>query len=277
MKKVTFSALALFISCFAYGQKYAGDSWASVNSKGTGTLGVVYYPQAGLIYEEGGKMKGVCADLLVEFSAFVQSKYGKKVEVKYLGAEEVFSDFLKVCQTTPDILGVTNVTVTDERKKVLKFTPAFLSNQETLITHKNAPAVESLQKISSVLSGYKAKVITGSVHVKYMDQLKRENFPSLTIEQGPSGPEILKEIASNPKLFTILDFTEYVDATRNRLPIKKQNVEIGAPQELAFAMAKQTDWDKIWSEFLTSEFRKSEKYRKIIANNLGGAYLSLLK
>ncbi|HCW06479.1 MAG TPA: hypothetical protein DGG95_03830, partial [Cytophagales bacterium] len=270
-------ALLLFISFFSFGQKYSGDSWATVTSKGTGVLGVVYYPQAGLIYEEGGKMKGVCAELLTEFSAFVQSKYGKKVEVKYLGAEEVFSNFLKTCQTTPDILGVTNVTVTDERKKILKFTPAFLSNQETLITHKNAPAVENLSKISSVLNGYKAKVITGSVHVKYMEQLKKENFPSLTIEQGPSGPEILKEISTNPKLFTILDFTEYVDATRNRLPIKKQNVEIGAPQDLAFVMSKQSDWDKIWNEFLTPEFRKSEKYRKIIANNLGGAYLSILK
>ena len=269
--------ILLSISNFAFAQKYAGDSWATVNSKGSGTLGVVYYPQAGLIYEEGGKMKGVCAELLNEFAAFVQTKYGKKVTIQYLGAENVFSDFLKVCQTTPNILGVTNVTVTDERKKLMKFTPAFLSNQETLITHKNAPNVERLQKIATTLNGYSAKVITGSVHVKYMDQLKSENFPSLEIAQGPSGPEILKEISSNPKMFTILDFTEYVDATRKQLPVKKQNVQIGAPQELAFAMSKQTDWDKVWAEFLTPEFRKSEKYRKVIASNLGQVYLSMLK
>ncbi len=275
MKKIIFFLIGIVNVGFA--QKYTGDSWATVNSKGSGTLGVVYYPQPGLIYEEGGKMKGVCAELLNEFAAFVQIKYGKKVTVQYLGVENVFNDFMKVCQTTPNILGVTNVTVTDERKKLMKFTPAFLTNQETLITHKDAPAVDNIKNISTTLNGYTAKVISGSVHVKYMEQLKRENFPALAIAQGPSGSEILKDIGSNPKLFTILDFTEYVDATRKQLPIKRQNVTIGTPQDLAFAMAKQTDWDKIWEEFLTPEFRKSEKYRKLIATNLGGAYLSVLK
>ncbi len=271
--------LILFFLCvanIALAQKYKGDSWATVNSKGSGTLAVVYYPQSGLIYEEGGKMKGVCAELLTEFSAFVQAKHGKKVDVQYVGVEKVFSEFLKACQS-PNILGVTNVTVTEERKKLMKFTPAFLTNEETLITHKNAPSLENIQAIATALNGYSAKVITGSVHVKYMEQLKAENMPSLTITYGASGPEILKEISTNPKLFTILDFTEYVDATRKQLPIKRQNVKIGQPQDLAFAMAKQTDWDKLWIEFLTPEYRKSDKYRKMIANNLGGAYLSLLK
>ncbi len=102
-------------------------------------------------------------------------------------------------------------------------------------------------------------------------------MPSLEYSTGPSGAEILKEISANPKLFTILDFTEYVDATRNKLPIKRQNVKVGELQELAFVMSKQTDWDKVWTEFLTPEYRKSEKYRKIIAANLGGAYLSMLR
>ncbi|MBI1767843.1 MAG: transporter substrate-binding domain-containing protein [Bacteroidetes bacterium] len=274
MKKLIF--LFLVVSNLAYAQKYSGDSWATVNNKGNGTLSVVYYPSAGIIEEENGKMKGLCVDILNEFVAFAQSK-GKKISVQYVGAEPVFSEFLKACQSTPNVLFVSNITVTEERKKLLKFTPACLSNEETLITHKDAPAIDKLQNISTALNGYSAKVITGSVHVKYMEQLKTENMPSLAISYGTSGPEILKEISSNPKLFTILDFTEYVDATRSHIPVKKQNVKIGAAQEFAFGMAKQTDWDKIWAEFLTPEFRKSEKYRKIVAKNLGQVYLSILK
>ncbi len=269
--------LFLLVTNLAFAQKYKGDSWATVKSKGSGTLGVVYYPQPGLIYEEGGKIKGVCTEVLNDFVAFVQNKYGKSVTVQYLGAENVYSDFLKVCQTTPDILGVTNVTITDERKKIFKFTPAFLSNEETLITHKDAPSIESLEKIGTVLNGYSAKMVVSSVHIKYIEQIKKKYMPSLEYSTGPSGSEILKEISTNPKLFTILDFTEYVDATRNKLPIKRQNVKVGELQELAFVMSKQTDWDKVWTEFLTPEYRKSEKYRKIIAANLGGAYLSMLR
>jgi putative glutamine transport system substrate-binding protein len=275
MKPFTSLVLILFlISGSLLAQKYTGDSWATVNEKGSGTLSVVYYPQAGLIEEDGGKMTGMCVDVLNEFVNFVQTKYGKKVTINYAGAEPVFAEFMKVCQTTPNILGVTNVAVTEERKKIMKFTPGFLSNEETFITHKDAPTISSNKDLAQ-LKGYTAKAITGSVHVKYIEQLKKD-IPGLTITYGPSGSEILKDIAKDPKLFTILDFTEYVDATRNKMPVKKQSIQI-ATQELAFAMAKQTDWDKVWNEFLTPEFRKSEKYRKMIANNLGGVYLSLLK
>jgi hypothetical protein len=275
MKPFASLFLILFLcSCPLFAQKYTGDTWASVNEKGSGTLSVVYYPEAGLIYEEGGKVKGMCADLLNEFVNFVQTKYGKKITINYVGAEPVFAEFMKVCQTTPNILGVTNVAVTEERKKVLKFTPGFLSNEETFITHRDAPSISNTKDLAQ-LKGYTAKAIAGSVHVKYIEQLKKD-IPGLTIAYGPSGSEILKDIAKDPKLFTILDFTEYVDATRKQMPIKKQAIKI-ASQELAFAMAKQTDWDKPWNEFLTPEFRKSDKYRKIIANNMGGAYLSLLK
>jgi putative glutamine transport system substrate-binding protein len=275
MKKLFY--LSLVALCVGFSPKYTGSSWNEVTSKGNGTLSIVYYPQAGMIESENGKVTGLCADILTEFAQFAQTKYSKKVEIQYVGSEPVFNDFLKACQSTPNVLFVTNITVTEERKKLMKFTPAFLSNEETLITHKDAPTVDKLESISKALNGYSAKVITGSVHVKYMEQVKSNNMSGLNISYGPSGPEILKEIASNPKLFTILDFTEYVEATRNHLPVKKQNVKIGTPQEFAFAMSKQSDWDKVWSEFLTPEFRKSEKYRKMVAKNLGATYLSLLK
>ncbi|MBS1486776.1 MAG: transporter substrate-binding domain-containing protein [Bacteroidetes bacterium] len=269
--------ILLLVSHISMAQNYGGDSWATVNSKGSGKLAVVYYPQAGLISEEGGKMKGLCVDLLDDFVAYVQAKHHKKITIDYQGEEKVFSEFLKVTQTTPNVLGVTYVTVTEERKKVMKFTPPFLSNQETLITHKDAPAVDHLKNIGTILKGYSIKIIAGSVHQKYAEQIKRENMPQLAISTGPSGTEILKEISTNPKLFTILDFTEYVDAVRKQIPVKRQNVQIGPIQDLAFCMSKQSDWDEIWNEFLTPEYRKSEKYRKFIASNLGGAYLSVFK
>jgi len=275
MKRILF--FALLISNITFAQKYTGDSWTTIDSKGSGTLSVVYYPSAGIIESEGGKMNGLCIDIINEFVAFVQTKHGKKITVDYVGAEPVFSEFIKMCQATPNVLFVTNITVTEERKKIMKFTPPCLSNEETLITHKDAPNIDKLQNISTLLNGYSAKVITGSVHVKYMEQLKAENMKSLTIGYGTSGPEILKEISSNPKLFTILDFTEYVDATRTHIPVKKQNVKIGSQQDFAFGMAKQSDWDKIWAEFLTPEFRKSEKYKRMVAKNLGQVYLSILK
>jgi hypothetical protein len=64
---------------------------------------------------------------------------------------------------------------------------------------------------------------------------------------------------------------------KKRLPVKKHDVDFGAPEELGFIMSKQSDWDEVWKEFLTPEYRKSVRYKEIIAENLGSSFLSLVR
>ncbi len=277
MKNILFFAGVLFASA-CLGQKYTGDSWSKVKANG-GTLTVIYYEQPGLIYKDAasGKMKGVCADILDDFAKFVQTKYDKKVEIKYAGQEQVFPTFLSTTQSTPNILGVTNVTITEERKKILKFTPSFMNNPVVMLTHSDAPNINRVDEIGTAMNDYSAKVITGSTHVKIIEKIKKENAPALKVTYANSGGEILKGLSAASKYFTILDFTEYLDATRRQLPVKRQNVNFGGSEELAFIMAKQTDWDQPWNEFMTKEYRSSVRYRKIIVENLGPNFLALLK
>lgn len=273
-----FLIVVLFlVSISVEAQKYQGDSWAKVKASGKGTLTIVYYEQPGLIYLENGKIKGMCADIISDFAEFVEKTYGKKVEIKYAGEETVFTDFLKIVQNTKDILGVTNVTITEERKKIFKFTPPFLSNPLVLLTHKDAPNVASYTDLSTLLKGYTAEIIGGSTHVKRIEQIKKEYVPGLKIEYVENGPGILKDISMNSKIFTILDFTEYVDAVRKNLPVKKQKLDLGDPENLAYVMSKQSDWEEPWNAFLTDSYRKSSRYRKIIVDNLGATFLGIVK
>jgi hypothetical protein len=270
--------LLVLLSQMAFAQKYGGDSWTTIKGKGNGKLAVVYYPQHGLIINENGKMKGLCVDLLNDFVQYVQTKHGKKITIDYQGEEKVFEEFLRVTKTTPNLLGVSSVTVTDERKKIMKFTPPFIFNQIVLITHKDAPTVDDVKNIATVLKGYSAKVMGGSVFLKYIEQIKKENMPSLSITTGSNSDDIINEVCTNPKLLSLIDLTQYIDASRKKLPIKmQQNVKIGPDQERAFSMSKQSDWDEIWNEFLTPEYRKSEKYRQFVVSNLGATYFRVFK
>lgn len=266
-----------FTSLQLVAQPYTGDSWAKVKSAGSGTLTIVYYSQPGLIVKEDGKMKGVCVEILSDFVKFVETKYGKKIKLNYAGEEKVFTGFLTTVQSTPNILGVTNVTVTDERKKLMKFTPSFLTNPIVMITHKDAPSIKDLTEMKTAFAGYTAEMITGSTHVKHMEDIKKKYYPGMKITFGPSGSVILDHIRTNPKLFTILDFTEFMDAMRNQLPVKRQNVEITKAEELAFIMAPQTDWDVLWKEFLTDEYKASVRYRKIVVDHLGASFLTVVR
>ncbi|HEY9047329.1 MAG TPA: transporter substrate-binding domain-containing protein [Ohtaekwangia sp.] len=266
-----------FMLSISFAQKYSGDSWSKVKMKGSGSLTIVYYDQAGLIQNVNGKMKGVCVDILSDFAEYVKTKHNVSLNINYAGEEHEFSSFLKVVQQTPGILGVTNTSITDERKKIMKFTPPFMTTQLVLLTNQQSPTLSNLTDLSKTFQGFTAQVITGSTHVKYVDKIKKQYYPDLNVVYAPSSESVIKNLTTNPKVFSILDFTEYVGVVRKKLPIKRHDVELGNAEELGFIMAKQTDWDQVWSEFLTADYRKSVRYKKIIADNLGSTFLNLVR
>lgn len=260
-----------------FSQRAEGDTWAKVKANGSGTLAIYYSEQGGLMEDVNGKPEGLCVEILKDFVEFVQKKYNKKINLQYVGKEAVFTDFLTTVQKSNNLLGVTNVTITEERKKVLKFTPPFISNPVVLLTHKDAPTVNSLEELPKKLQGFTAEILGGSTHQKYVNKIKKEVWPNLAVTYGASETEIFKKITASSKVFTILDFTEFVNANRKRVPIKKQNIDLGDPDQLAFVMPKQSDWDEPWKEFLTDEYRKSPQYRKKVSDHMGMAFLSVLK
>ena len=260
----------------SFSQPLKGDSWATVKSAGTGTIAVLYNQTPGLISKQSdGSVKGVCVDILSDFQKFIEAKYKKKVSVSYT-EEADFPKFLSTVQHTDNLLGVTNTSITEERKKIMKFTPAFMNNQVFLLTHQNVPTLKNLSEMPVLFKGFKAQVISGSTHVAEMEKLKKEHYPGLLIEHIPSGDVIVKNLSTNKQLFSIIDFTEFIGVVKHRIPVKKHDVEIGSPEPLGFIMSKQSDWDKIWNEFLTLEYRKSVRYKEIIANNLGQSFMRLV-
>jgi putative glutamine transport system substrate-binding protein len=224
MKTSVLAALLTF-STVCFSQNYKGDSWSSVKSNGSGKLSIVYYEQPGLIFKADGKMKGVCVDILSDFQKYVETKYGKKIEVDYVGEEKEFSNFLKVCQNTPNITGVTNTSITEERKKIMKFSPPFMTTQLVLLTNKNAPALVKLEDLPKTFNGFSAQVITGSTHVRYIEEIKTKYFPALPVTYASSSESVIKNLSTNAKLFSILDFTEYIGVVRKKIPVKRQDVE----------------------------------------------------
>jgi ABC-type amino acid transport substrate-binding protein len=279
MKKMLCLLCAVIFSASALtAQIVKGDSWATIKASGSGTLGIVYYDQPGLVEKTAdGKMKGVCIDIIADFAAYLQTKYGKKVKVEYLYEEKDFPKFLATFQQSHSMLGVTNTSITEERKKIMNFTPAFMNNDMVLLTNKDAPSITSLSQIATVYKDFTAQVITGSTHVLYIQQIKKDHFPGLKIDYVPSGDKIIKNISTNPKLFSVIDFTEYIGVIRKKIPVKKQNISLGKPEPLGFIMSKQSDWEPLWREFLTPEYMKSLRYREIISANLGASFLSLVR
>jgi hypothetical protein len=76
------TSLFLLVSVLLAAQQPKGDSWAKIKSSGAGTLAVLYYEQPGLIAKmPDGEIKGVCVDILLDFQKYVETKYGKRINI----------------------------------------------------------------------------------------------------------------------------------------------------------------------------------------------------
>lgn len=277
MKFVSVIFTFLFVGGVMCSHAQDAGSWAAIKGSKKGTLSCVWNEAYGIAYkDEKGNLKGVCVDILNDFKLFLKEKYS--VDLKLAFAEEKsFSTFLSKVESSPFLLGVSSVSITDERKKKFLFTPYYLSNPNVVVTHRDAPKLTQLEDLGTVYKGYTMKVVSGSTHRTFANTLKEKYYPGLVITEATSSRDIFNEIANNKTLFTIIDFGEYLGAFKNKLPLTKQTANLGVDDKLGFAMNKKSDWGPVWQEFLTDAYRKSPAYRKIIADNLGLAYLSMIQ
>lgn len=258
---------------------FSGDTWQDVQNKGTGTLSVVYYEGTGMVHKDSnGKMTGLCVDILKDFASHIKTKYGKTVKVKYVHQEKDWSTFLDIISASKGgVVGLSNITITSARRKKMGFTPPFIANPMIMLTNKNAPNISNISELKTTYKDYSAIVVNGTTHVMYAQAMKKVHNPNLKIVYGKTPAETMDRAAKEEKLFAIIDMTEYYYAVHNKLPLKRQAVTVSNNKEkLGFALPKGTEWEKIWKEFLTPEYKKSAAYKKIITKNLGTQFTALI-
>jgi len=166
--------LGLFIFSNTEAQNLKGESWQQVKSKGAGTLSAIYYSTPGLVYEEGGIMKGVCIDIMEEFRKFVKEKHGVDLKYKFLKQEQVFSKFIEGVKISENVMGVCNTSITSDRKKFLSFSPPYMNNPSVLLSNSEAPIIKDLKELSTTFADYKAIIIKGSTHENFINKIKNQ-------------------------------------------------------------------------------------------------------
>jgi ABC-type amino acid transport substrate-binding protein len=276
MKRSAFILLCFFALQPLHAQKpIEGDSWKLTNQFGKGSLSVIYYECPRLIEDVNGEMKGVCVDILKDFAAYVKTKYNKTIEIKYISREAEFGQFLKKVKASNNVIGISNTTITDERKSEMKFSPYYLKTPLVVLTHKDAPNFKTLKEL--IQSGLSGQVEKETAYASYMQKIKGEGNAPLTINYLPTTHAVLEQLSKSNKYFSVMDFTEYLGETKNNPNIKRQTISLGYADQLGFIMSKKSDWDALFSEFLTDGYRDSASYKKSVTSNLGSNFMAMIK
>lgn len=272
--------LSFLFSALMYPIMAQGDNWSVVKSKGSGTISLAYVETPGFVYKDAsGKLTGICIDIMNDFVKYVSETKSVKLNTRYIGDGSSFSKMFASVKSGKDgVFGLGNITITEARKKEIRFSPTFIQNVAILITHKNIPTLGNMSEISTKFKGLKAYTGKGTLNDKRIQEIKTKYIPSLSIQYVASSPATLSKVAADPQSFTYLDIAFYLDALKNKKPLKRHGVGDQASEEFGLIMPMSSDWQPLMNEFFRKNggYTNSMEYKKILAKHLGTAGVKLI-
>jgi putative glutamine transport system substrate-binding protein len=282
MKTIKLIPLLFLISTVGlFAQGYTGDSWAQVKATGKGTVSMAYVETPSFVYKDAsGKLTGICVDIMADFVKWTSENKKVSLTSKFVGDGSSFRGMYdKTKASVGGVFGLGNITITDERKKEVKFSPPFITNFAILITQNSVATLakfEDLPNTFGKLTGYTAK---GTLNEKRILELKKTYFPAMKIAYTATSQETLEKVMADPNGFAYLDLGFYLEAVNMKKSIKRHPIADKAAEQFGFALPLNSDWYPILEEFFNSGggYLNSAQYRKILVEHLGETGVKLLQ
>jgi len=264
----------LLISCIvsADAQGFSGDTWASALKSKRATVILTNADLPKFSETVNGEGSGICFDIMDDFAAYVQEKYGVSITYVYKPVANTsnFQSFLNAVKASKGgVFGLGDITITEARKKVFEFAPSYFENVAILVTDRSVPDLASLADIPTTFNGMKAVSQRGTTHDKRLKEI-REKYGNFEIVYAESSAGKTEKVLSSSNYFTYIDFPNYLDLFSSRISIKRHSAGDIKGESFGFIMPKGSDWSPIITEFFNSNggYVKSEAYETILNNNL---------
>jgi len=177
------------------------------------------------------------------------------------------------------VFGLGNITITDERKREVKFSPPFITNLAFLITQNDVATLAKMEDLPTTFGKLTAYTAKGTLNEKRINELKQKYFPDMQITLTSTSQETLEKITSNRDGFAYLDLAFYLEAVQQRKPVKRHPIGDKASEQFGFAMPMNSDWSPILDEFFKANggYRNSTEYKSILRKHLGETGMKLLQ
>jgi ABC-type amino acid transport substrate-binding protein len=266
---------------FVLGQGYSGDTWANVKSAKGGTLSLAYVETPSFVYKDKkGNLTGICVDIMNDFVKWVNNNKGVKLTSRYVGDGSSFNGmYEKTKNSTGGVIGMGNVTITEERKKEIKFSQPYITNFAFLVTQPGVPTLAKLEDLPKTFNNFTAYTAKRTLNEKRINDLKSKYYPSLKVTLLTTSQEVLEKIFAEPTAFSYLDLAFYIEAVQMKKPIKRHPVGDKASEQFGFIMPLNSDWGPVLDEFFKANggYQNSKEYKSILIKHLGESGVKLLQ
>lgn len=267
-------------SLTAYSQNYTGDTYAQSKAKGQGTISLAYVETPSFVYKEGGALTGICVDIMNDFVKWANESKKIKLNANYVGDGSNFRGMYdKVKVSSGGVFGLGNITITDERKREVKFSPSYITNFAILITQSSVPTLEKMEDLKTTFGKLTAYTAKGTLNEKRINELKKKYFPEMKIVLTGTSQETYEKVTSDPNGFAYLDLAFYLEAVSQRKPVKRHPIGDQTSEKFAFVMPMNSDWSPAFDEFFAANggYLNSPQYKAILRKHLGETGVKLLQ
>ncbi|MDN4165071.1 transporter substrate-binding domain-containing protein [Cytophagales bacterium LB-30] len=280
MKSILLILFLLFQSFNLIAQSYSGSTYQEASSKKSGEIVFLHMPSPYISEKQNNIRKGICSDIMNEFIQYVEKTKGIKLNVKHVDAEDNFPKFIKtVRESNGGVFGLGDVTITNERKTFLNFSPSYLDNFPVLVTNSTYDRFQNEAILFKKYEFKTAYTTKGTLHERRVLDLIAKYQLKTTVTYVPSSIEIIDFIEKDPSSFGLVDAIFYLDAVKKKMKISPQQIEKKESEEYGIIMPKNSDWATVMKDFFEHNggFKNSSNYRKILSDNFGPAGAGLFK
>ncbi len=279
-KSILAVVIAVVFVNIGISQNYSGDTWAQAKAKGEGKISIAYVETFGFVYKDKGKLTGVCVDIMNDFIKYVGEKKNVKLTSEFVGDGESFKGMYdKVKASSGGVFGLGNITITDERKREVKFSPPYITSLAFLITQNDVETLVKMEDLPTTFGKLTAYTAKGTLNERRINELKQKYYPNMKITLTATSQETLEKITSGSDGFAYLDLAFYLEAVQQRKPVKRHPVGDKASEQFGFVMPMNSDWSPLLEEFFKANggYRNSAEYKSILRKHLGETGMKLLQ
>jgi hypothetical protein len=253
-------------------------SWAETLLNGSGQLTAFYVPAEGFAWHNGDRLSGVTVDILRAFTVWAEAQYHVQVGLDFRAVDDFRTFIQTVVEADDGTIGFANVTITEERKKIMQFSPPYLNNIAVLISHDNRAGLDRFENFRQVFSGHTALVFEGTLHETRLRNLLDEWYPEMPVEYAHSNAEIIEKVASGDNYLAYVDVYNYWRSLADGTPLRRHEIGDDAAEQFGYILPLKSDWGPVLQEFFDHDggFIHSGAYRSILEGHLGEGLTALL-
>lgn len=256
-----------------------GTTFAEAREQGTAELTVLYVPAPGFAYTDSdGELTGVSVDIMHDFIAWFRQYHGVRVNLNFVAEEDWSLFYQRIVNAEGGVFGLGNVTITEERRQELSFSPPYLDNLAVLIGPEQTAQLESLDQIPEVFADQTPLAFAGTLHEVRIRQLRDQYQPDQDIARAESNQEIIDRVAAGDH-YSYIDAYNYWRAKEAGSAVQRHEIADETGETFGIIMPHSNDWATMLTAFFAAEggYRDTDRYREVLQQHLGESLTETLE